>query len=52
MQVIWDAYKATIRGNLLALNVADKKKKKIKYRKLEKNYIKKNLKEIRERKKY
>lgn len=28
IQVIWDAFKATISGKLIALNVVDKKKKK------------------------
>lgn len=46
MQVIWDAYKATIRGNLIAINSNKKQKDKAKLKEIQAEEPKENIKQI------
>lgn len=48
MQIIRDAYKATIRGNLIAMNLAKRKKEKAKVQEIQEKLKKKNKKKSRE----
>lgn len=52
-QLTWDAFKATIRGELIALNVSEKKKKRCKLQQIQEELQKKDeLKKNPKKKKY